>query len=664
MGIQGLLPQLKSIQQPVSLHRYSGQTLAIDGYAWLHRAAHSCAMELALGRSTDKYLQFFIKRLSMLRATFKVEPYLIFDGDSINVKKDTERKRRQKRDENKEKGLELWKSGDNRQSYEYFQKSVDITPEMAKCIMEYCQSQNIKYLVAPFEADAQMVYLEKEGFVHGIISEDSDLLIFGCRKLITKLNDHGDCIEICRDDFVHLPSRFPLCQLSPQEIRTMVCLSGCDYTSGIPQVGLLTAMKLVKRYKTIERVIQSIQREGKLKIPKEFLQEYELANFAFQFQRVFCPQRMKLVTLNDIPHELSQNETIFQCIGQVVSKEDGIKKVMIDDNKIDHNLHRRISVGELNPRNFHKPLINRERKLNLVSRSEPILKKTAVPTCGSIDSFFSKRSVKIGSVKAPASVATSIADDRNRKVETTVERRKLSRVQTGIDGGVSKFFNSTKNGSSALVDLHMSASDGELRIQSNPSINNVDFQISNIATKTDMYASRPPSSQNLDSTADDCQEDLSTELPSSMLSTEIPSSMIPTQTDQEQTPFSEEESEILSEVEEAAIPDKQYNAFANKRHCKSIADLRDNFSYRRTPLQVKSTNTRSHSVANPQTTPSHGKLVVVKAKRSATTSCVNPVARPPALSRSSSRLISRSSPAAQKPTIRSLSLAEFVYKGE
>lgn len=101
MGIQGLLPQLKPIQNPVSLRRYEGQTLGIDGYAWLHRASCSCAYELAMGLPTEKYLKFFIKRFNMLKS-FGVTPYLVFDGDSINVKQETNKKRREKRQENRE----------------------------------------------------------------------------------------------------------------------------------------------------------------------------------------------------------------------------------------------------------------------------------------------------------------------------------------------------------------------------------------------------------------------------------------------------------------------------------------------------------------------------------------------------------------------------------
>ena len=60
---------------------------------------------------------------------------------------------------------------------------------------------NIQYVVAPYEADAQLAYLEQKGIIDGILSEDSDLLVYGAKRLITKLDQHGDCIEISRSDF-------------------------------------------------------------------------------------------------------------------------------------------------------------------------------------------------------------------------------------------------------------------------------------------------------------------------------------------------------------------------------------------------------------------------------------------------------------------------------
>lgn len=37
--------------------------------------------------------------------------------------------------------------------------------------------------MAPYEADAQLAYLMKAGIVQAIISEDSDLLVYGCQKV-------------------------------------------------------------------------------------------------------------------------------------------------------------------------------------------------------------------------------------------------------------------------------------------------------------------------------------------------------------------------------------------------------------------------------------------------------------------------------------------------
>ncbi|CAI4057018.1 hypothetical protein SUVZ_02G3800 [Saccharomyces uvarum] len=366
MGIPGLLPLLKTIQKQVTLKKYMNQTLAIDGYAWLHRASCACAFDLVMGRPTNKYLQFFIKRLQLLKR-LNITPYVVFDGDSLFVKSHTEIQRKKKRLENELMAKKLWSAGDRFNAMEYFQKSVDVTPEMAKCIIDYCKVHSITYIVAPFEADAQMVYLEKMGLIQGIISEDSDLLVFGCKTLITKLNDHGEALEISRDNFASLPESFPLGELSEQQFRNLVCLAGCDYTSGIWKVGLITAMKIVKQYSAMKDILAQIEQTDKFRLSKTFKQEVEFANYAFQYQRVFCPISNQITTLNHIPQPLinchAEILKIIGCIGSVVEKRSGIRKDIIDTKNIDHKVHERIAKGELNPVDITSELLNREKEL-------------------------------------------------------------------------------------------------------------------------------------------------------------------------------------------------------------------------------------------------------------------------------------------------------------
>ena len=46
-----------------------------------------------------------------------------------------------------------------------------------------CRSVGVECIVAPYEADSQLAYLSKEGIVDLVITEDSDLLVFGCEKV-------------------------------------------------------------------------------------------------------------------------------------------------------------------------------------------------------------------------------------------------------------------------------------------------------------------------------------------------------------------------------------------------------------------------------------------------------------------------------------------------
>ena len=41
----------------------------------------------------------------------------------------------------------------------------------------------VECIVAPYEADAQLAFLEKVSIVDLVITEDSDLLAFGCKRV-------------------------------------------------------------------------------------------------------------------------------------------------------------------------------------------------------------------------------------------------------------------------------------------------------------------------------------------------------------------------------------------------------------------------------------------------------------------------------------------------
>lgn len=492
---------------------------------------------------------------------FKITPFFVFDGDSIQVKKDTEQKRADKRDENRRKAHALYESGDKRLAYDFFQKCVSITPEMAKCVIEYLQVNSIPYVVAPYEADAQMVYLEKHGLVQGIISEDSDLLVFGCKRLITKLNDNAECIEIDRKDFVKLnQGKFPLGKLNDDELISLVCLSGCDYTAGIPKVGLVTAMKYVIKNKSMENTLTAIRRDGKHSIPDKFFEEYEYANFAFRFQRVWCPIAERLATLNTVPPDLANCEKLFHCIGLAIHKDHGTKQIIHCFDDIDHALHRKICHGELNPYNFHKPLINREHKVRLQSQSVVM----------TIDKFCNKPSVgtqrgasnkKVSSIARKSnSVNIGGGGGIMTKLELAFKRRKLTPPETNAKKTEfigSEFFSQNMKKMPTPPDNETRNNTRQIKSEFTSAVPTSEvFDDSFDGSFSDSLASAPGSDSLASIISLDSADESETQIDPDDIETEIPSSMVPTQTENERETQTETQVETQAplKIALASIP--------------------------------------------------------------------------------------------------------------
>lgn len=88
----------------------------------------------------------------------------------------------------------------------------------------------------------------------------------------------------------------------------MAILSGCDYLDSISGLGIKTSHRLMRKYKTAEKVIRFVRLEGQLKVPKDYEMESRRAELTFLHQRVFCPETEKLVHLHDLPSHLLEAE--------------------------------------------------------------------------------------------------------------------------------------------------------------------------------------------------------------------------------------------------------------------------------------------------------------------------------------------------------------------
>jgi exonuclease-1 len=228
------------------------------------------------------------------------------------------------RKENLERAREHEAAGNSRAAFECYQKAVDITPRIAselievqlkflvmltpnsyhlvkifltdlfKCFFKYAmqvlKKEKVDYIVAPYEADAQMTFLSVNKLVDAVITEDSDLIPFGCSRVSTLLQPYNPLLPYtARFPFIacYMPFNnvhfffdvqiifkmdkfgqgveFQITRLernreldfngfTRQMLLEMCILSGCDYLPSLPGMGVKRAHALIQKLKCHEKV--------------------------------------------------------------------------------------------------------------------------------------------------------------------------------------------------------------------------------------------------------------------------------------------------------------------------------------------------------------------------------------------------------------------------
>lgn len=311
MGIRGLLQELKAGSRICTMEEFRGKTAGIDALCWLHRGAFSVAQEIALGRPCKKYISFCENLLDMLDH-YNVTPIVVFDGKELPMKREMHLKRRVKRDEELQKGIELFDKKETEEALKYFQRSISVSNRMIEEFVGLLQQRKIEYIIAPYEADSQLGYLASKGVVNFCISEDSDLLLFGAHQVLYKMDRYGNGTLVDLDfikntfDVSKMDSKSgsflqSLKRMSAEQIMNMCILSGCDYLESLPGMGLRSAQKAVLKFKSITHLIQITLSSSKCKlVDKEYAKKFKQAKECFMYQPVFDPQTKKVCYLNPL----------------------------------------------------------------------------------------------------------------------------------------------------------------------------------------------------------------------------------------------------------------------------------------------------------------------------------------------------------------------------
>ena len=271
-----------------------------------------------MGTPTTAYVTFCMRKVAMLQH-FGVVPVLVFDGARLPAKAGTEQERQRKRAEAKSKGTALLRAGQRSEALALFSKAVDVTPRMAKEVLDACAAAGVEAVVAPYEADAQLAYMVISGQCEAVLTEDSDLVVFGCPRILFKLEDSGRVdelqLEYIRADLS--PSMVNVATWSFARIRQMFIMSGCDYLPSIKGFGVSKAWQFLRDFQSAQAAIKMIRAQGKHTVPRGYEQAFEEAENTFLYQPVWCAARGEMIPLNPYPPDLGP-EAVASYAGAIL----------------------------------------------------------------------------------------------------------------------------------------------------------------------------------------------------------------------------------------------------------------------------------------------------------------------------------------------------------
>mmetsp|Transcript_9239 Transcript_9239/g.56167 ORF Transcript_9239/g.56167 Transcript_9239/m.56167 type:complete len:552 (-) Transcript_9239:4069-5724(-) len=117
------------------------------------------------------------------------------------------------------------------------------TKDMFQDVMQLLAIFGIPYIIAPMEAEAQCAWLNEQGLVDGVVTDDSDVFLFGGQCIYRHMFEERKYVEEYKSSTVREELG-----LDREKLIHLALLLGSDYTEGITGVGIVNAIEIVHAF--------------------------------------------------------------------------------------------------------------------------------------------------------------------------------------------------------------------------------------------------------------------------------------------------------------------------------------------------------------------------------------------------------------------------------
>lgn len=344
MGIKRLYKSLRCCFQEKEIVYLKGKKIGIDAMGLLYKAFfYHSDLEIITTELKLSIIRNLENKLNILKKN-KIQYIFIIDGKVLQCKQSTNLKRENKRKNylKKSKTLQNSKHFDIGQNSLFKKYSKKLPKAIIHFFIDYLIFKKINFQISPYEADSQLIYMYNKNQIDYIMSEDSDIAIYGCLHIVKGMDKRGNCFIVDkkilgdlkkendlkkkknkRDLKIEKGIKFFFMELEQKIEFGVFC--GCDYLGNIKGVGFNKILDFFPAFgkefrKMLEVKIGKFEKNGEDIFPEDlevrtvkgYFECFEYAKASFLNMIVYCEKKNKLVNLRKLKRFYDFDDSILK----------------------------------------------------------------------------------------------------------------------------------------------------------------------------------------------------------------------------------------------------------------------------------------------------------------------------------------------------------------
>jgi len=253
----------------IELEDLKNKIIAIDGYNTLYqflsiiRQPDGTPLMDRNGRITSHLSGLFYRTVNIMEMGIK--PVYVFDGQPPELKGKTIVERIARREKAEKEWKEALEEGNIEEARIWSQQATKLTKDMVDESKKLLDLMGLPWVQAPSEGEAQAAYMAKKGSVYASASQDFDSLLFGTPRLVRNLTITGkrklprkNVYKEIKPEIIETSEVLKELGITREQLVDIGILVGTDFNEGVKNVGPKKALKLIKTYGSLEKIMQEL----------------------------------------------------------------------------------------------------------------------------------------------------------------------------------------------------------------------------------------------------------------------------------------------------------------------------------------------------------------------------------------------------------------------